>query len=73
MNARRVQWRDLLGAPSWWWGVVETTSPLTVTREGEDSPVPASVLAHVGALSVGARVWCQRSSDRTVIVYGKAA
>lgn len=68
---------DLLSGPEsagdgWTWATVTATSPLRVRRDGEAAALDLTpdVLAHVGTLSVGHRVWCQIRARR-VIVHGK--
>ena len=66
---RQVSWKQILGRPSWTWGVVATVTPdLTVTLDTGGTVDVGSCL--VAGLVVGDRVYCQREG-RSLTVLGK--
>lgn len=76
MQLGPIRWTDILGRPVWRWAeVTDTTPTVQLTIDGDTAPVgaPPTVLAHVGTLTVGDRVWAQISPGGAIVVLGKAA
>ena len=70
-----LHWSDVKGRPSWRWATVTATSPaLALVVDGDEAPigVEPTVLAHVGPLTVGTRVWCQVTPGGAVVAVGRA-
>ena len=70
-----VRWTDVKGRPSWRWATVTSRSPaLALVVDGDEAPigVEPTVLAHVGPLTVGTRVWCQVTPGGAVVIIGRA-